>query len=95
MEFINEGSTLPSPFNLIPTPKGIYNFFHTKICNQKNQKSAITINGSDKRFSKNDTESAAVLKLKPNKIKVANKFKTITSFFRFDKKTDDQFRNVS
>lgn len=24
MEYIKEGSTLPVPFNLIPTPKGVY-----------------------------------------------------------------------
>ena len=24
MEYINEGSTLPPPLNIVPTPKGIY-----------------------------------------------------------------------
>ena len=24
MEFINEGSTLPPPLNIVPTPKGVY-----------------------------------------------------------------------
>ena len=26
MEYINEGSTLPPPLNIVPTPKGIYVF---------------------------------------------------------------------
>ncbi len=37
MEYIKEGSTLPVPFNIIPTPKSCINIFKklSNLCNKK------------------------------------------------------------
>ena len=35
MEYINEGSTLPPPLNILPTPKGVYELFQKIITEVK------------------------------------------------------------
>ncbi|XP_013383739.1 short transient receptor potential channel 7-like [Lingula anatina] len=46
LEYIGEGSTLPIPFNLIPSPKWLFFLFIRKKCKGPSEKE---INGKDKK----------------------------------------------
>jgi hypothetical protein len=68
MEYINEGSTLPPPLNIIPAPKGVYKLVK-KIIHRIKKKPTINDTNSNKNAHLNGNHNKNLFRVK-NKVEI-------------------------